>query len=74
MSPTFSTIRRVYAADSFNDTLRRLDLAGANWFSSSIGGQVQVTGCADSIGSPVHESVRLCPREILQFADDSILP
>ncbi|MGA9779516.1 MAG: hypothetical protein WBS33_14695 [Verrucomicrobiia bacterium] len=37
----------LYVADSFNDTLRRLVPAGTNWISTTLGGQVQITGSTD---------------------------
>ncbi len=37
----------LYVADTFNDTLRRLMPAGTNWISTTLGGQVQISGSAD---------------------------
>jgi streptogramin lyase len=41
----------LYVADSFNDTLRRLSQAGTNWDSTTLAGQVQITGSADGTGT-----------------------
>lgn len=41
----------LYVADTFNDTLRRLTPVGANWSSSTIAGQVQITGDTDATGT-----------------------
>ena len=41
----------LYVADSFNDTLRKLSAIGANWVSSTIAGQADVTGYADGTGT-----------------------
>jgi len=41
----------LYVADSFNDTLRRLTPVGTNWSSTTIAGQVQITGSTDGAGT-----------------------
>jgi hypothetical protein len=41
----------LFVADTFNDTLRELVPAGANWSSTTIAGQVQDTGYADGTGT-----------------------
>lgn len=41
----------LYVVDSFNDTLRRLTPVGTNWSSTTIAGQVQITGSTDGTGT-----------------------
>jgi streptogramin lyase len=41
----------LYVADTFNDTLRRLTPVGTNWSSTTLAGQVQITGSTDGTGT-----------------------
>ncbi|MGC9940506.1 MAG: hypothetical protein ABSE48_01655 [Verrucomicrobiota bacterium] len=50
-SVALDTSGDLYVADTFNDTLRRLTPVGANWSSSTIAGQVQITGDTDASGT-----------------------
>src|SRR6202012_4856911 len=48
---TLDKTGNLFVADTFNETLRKLTRAGTNWNSTTIGGQVQISGNADGFGT-----------------------
>ncbi len=63
----------LFIADSFNNTVRRLMPMGTNWTSTTLGGQVQITGSADGLGTnalfDIPESIAVDGRDDLYVAD-----
>jgi hypothetical protein len=48
---TLNKAGNLFVADTFNETLRKLTLVGTNWNSTTIAGQVQISGNTDGFGT-----------------------
>ncbi len=48
---TFDTTGHLYVMDTYNQTIRKMTLAGTNWVVTTVAGQIGMTGSTDGIGT-----------------------
>jgi len=48
---TLDAAGHLYVMDTYNQTIRKMTLAGTNWVVTTVAGQVGVTGSADGLGT-----------------------